>query len=131
MIATHRSSDKRVIAPGCLPVGAASTPDTGLVCSIQRVVTEPLFDEIYLKALANRDPEAENFLIAHFSRPVQLKLRVRLRSADLVQDAFQETFLRVLRYFHSGKMLDNPASLPGFVHSVCHNISLEFLRSHT
>ncbi|MDE3199256.1 MAG: sigma-70 family RNA polymerase sigma factor, partial [Acidobacteriota bacterium] len=51
-------------------------------------------------------------------------------SPELVQDAWQETFLRVFRYFSSGKTLENPASLPGFIHSVCHNISLEFLRSH-
>lgn len=81
--------------------------------------------------LAACDPEAENFLIAQFSRPVLLKLRARLRSPELVQDASQETFLRVLLYFRSGKTLDNPASLPGFVHSVCHNISLELLRRHT
>jgi RNA polymerase sigma factor (sigma-70 family) len=56
---------------------------------------------------------------------------VHLRSADLIQDARQETLLRVLRYFHQGKTLDNPHSLPGFVHSVCHNVALEFLRSHT
>ncbi|HZL56828.1 MAG TPA: sigma-70 family RNA polymerase sigma factor [Bryobacteraceae bacterium] len=94
-------------------------------------MTEPLFDENYLRSLAMRDADAENFLIAHFSRPVQLKLRARLRSPELAQDAYQETFLRIFRYFHSGKTLDNPASLPGFVHSVCHNISLEFLRQHT
>jgi RNA polymerase sigma-70 factor (ECF subfamily) len=102
-----------------------------LLCSIQRDVTEPLFDENYLQALARRDADAENFLVVHFSRPVQVKLRARLRSAELVQDAHQETFLRVLRYFHQGKTLDNPASLPGFVHAVCHNVALEFLRSHT
>jgi RNA polymerase sigma-70 factor, ECF subfamily len=81
--------------------------------------------------LAERDPEAENLLVAQFSRPVRLKLRARLRSPELIQDASQETFLRVLSYFRSGKTLDNPASLPGFVHSVCHNISLEFLRGYT
>lgn len=58
-------------------------------------------------------------------------MRARLRSPELVQDASQETFLRVLSYFRSGKTLDNPASLPGFVHTVCHNIALEFLRAHT
>jgi RNA polymerase sigma-70 factor (ECF subfamily) len=94
-------------------------------------VIQQLFDENYLKALRDRDPDAENFLIAYFSRPVQLKLRARLRSPDLIQDASQETFLRVIRYFSSGKTLDNPASLPGFVHSVCHNVALELLRSHT
>ncbi len=94
-------------------------------------MTEPLFDENFLSALRARDPDAENYLVAHFSRPVQAKLRARLRSPELIQDACQETFLRVIRYFGSGKTLDNPSSLPGFVHSVCHNVALEFLRSHT
>jgi RNA polymerase sigma-70 factor (ECF subfamily) len=131
MIATYRSSDERLTVPARSPAGTSPVQERGLLCSIHRDVTEPLFDENYLRALASRDPDAENFLIEHFSRPVLLKLRARLRSAELVQDASQETFLRVLRFFHSGKTLDNPASLPGFVHTTCHNISLEFLRSHT
>jgi RNA polymerase sigma-70 factor (ECF subfamily) len=90
-----------------------------------------IFDESYLQALRDREPDAEDYLIAHFSRPVRLKLQARLRSPELIQDACQETFLRVLAYFRAGKALDNPASLPGFVHSVCHNIALEFLRGHT
>jgi RNA polymerase sigma-70 factor (ECF subfamily) len=90
-----------------------------------------VFDAEYLEALRDRDQDAENFLVAYFSRPVQLKLRARLRSPELAQDAAQETFLRVLTYFRSGKTLENPASLPGFVHTVCHNIALEFLRAHT
>jgi RNA polymerase sigma-70 factor (ECF subfamily) len=89
------------------------------------------FDENYVQALAARDEDAENYLVAYFSRPVQSKLRARLRSPELIQDAYQETFLRVLGYFRSGKTLDNPASLPGFVHTVCHNIALELLRGHT
>jgi RNA polymerase sigma-70 factor (ECF subfamily) len=94
-------------------------------------VPDPTFDENYLRALQQHEAEAENFLITHFTRPVQLKLRARLRSAELAQDACQETFLRVLRYFQSGRTLDNPASLPGFIHTVCHNVALEFLRAHT
>ena len=90
-----------------------------------------LFDENYLRALANRREDIEQHLFAHFSRPVRAKLRTRLRSPELVDDAFQETFLRVYTYFRSGKTLDNPASLPGFIHTVCHNIILELLRSHT
>jgi len=105
-------------------------PEGSLVCSVQPV-SEPLFDENYLRALAARDPDAENFFVEFFTRPVRSKLRARLRSPDLVRDASQETFLRVFRYFQSGKTLDNPASLPGFVHTVCHNVSLEFLRSFT
>jgi RNA polymerase sigma-70 factor (ECF subfamily) len=91
----------------------------------------PLFDENYLRALANRREDIEQHLFAHFSRPVRAKLRTRLRSPELVQDALQETFLRVYTYFRAGKTLDNPASLPGFIHAVCHNTALELLRSHT
>jgi RNA polymerase sigma-70 factor, ECF subfamily len=90
-----------------------------------------LFDEKYLRALQNRDPETENHLVVSFSRAIQAKLQNRLRWPELVQDARQETFLRVFAYFRSGKTLTNPASLPGFVHGVCHNVALEFLRSHT
>lgn len=96
-----------------------------------RRIPYSLFDEHYLRALQNRDPETENHLVASFSKAIQVKLQTRLRSPELAQDARQETFLRVLTYFRSGKTLDNPASLPGFVHAVCHNVALEFLRSHT
>jgi RNA polymerase sigma-70 factor (ECF subfamily) len=89
------------------------------------------FNHDYLDALKDRDPDAEGHLITNFYRPVEVRLRNRLRSPELVQDACQETFLRVLSYFRSGRTLNNPASLPGFVHSVCNNISLEFLRAHT
>jgi RNA polymerase sigma-70 factor (ECF subfamily) len=60
-----------------------------------------------------------------------LKLHARLRSPQLIEDARQETFLRVITYFRAGKTLDNPASLPGFVLSVCNNVCHEVLRSHT
>jgi len=97
----------------------------------QRRMAGQQFDHDYLQALANSDQAVESHLISHFSRPVQLKLQARLRSPELVQDARQETFLRVLTYFRSGKTLDNPASLPGFVHTVCHNVALELLRGAT
>jgi RNA polymerase sigma-70 factor (ECF subfamily) len=130
-MASNGNSQQRISPLKRHPSETARLKERGLLCSIQRDVTEPLFDENYLQALARRDADAENFLVAHFSRPVRTKLRVRLRSVDLIQDAQQETFLRVLRYFHQGKTLDNPGSLPGFVHSVCHRVALEFLRSHT
>jgi RNA polymerase sigma-70 factor, ECF subfamily len=131
MIAHPRHSEQRIAPLQRHMTGTVHLPQEDLVCSIQPDVTEPLFDENYLHALARRDADAENFLVTHFSRPVQSKLRVHLRSPDLIQDARQETLLRVLRYFHQGKTLDNPSSLPGFVNSVCKNVALEFLRSHT
>jgi RNA polymerase sigma-70 factor (ECF subfamily) len=58
-----------------------------------------------------------------------LKARRRLRAPDLVADACQETLLRVLQYLRSGKLLDYPDRLPAFVNSVCHNVTLEMMRS--
>jgi RNA polymerase sigma-70 factor (ECF subfamily) len=96
-----------------------------------KILTSPLFDEKYLQALAARNEDAENYLIAHFSRPVRLSLCARLRSAELIEDGYQETFLRVLAYFRSGKTLGNPVSLPSFVHTTCRNTALELLRRET
>jgi len=94
-------------------------------------VSGPLFDNTYLRALTEHDAEIENHLVSYFSRPVQLKLQARLRSPELVKDARQETFLRVFTYFRAGKTLENPASLPGFVRAVSHNVALELLRGYT
>jgi RNA polymerase sigma factor (sigma-70 family) len=91
-----------------------------------------LFDEEYIRALQNRDPETENHLVAYFSRTIQLKLRSRLRyqDQDLADDVLQETFRRIFAYFRSGKGLKNPAGLPAFVHKVCDNVMYEMLRFH-
>ena len=93
--------------------------------------TEFLLDQTFLMALRDRDREAEEYLAGAFNRPLTLKLTSRLRSPQLIEDARQETFLRVLTYFRSGKTLDNPASLPAFMIGICNNVCLEFLRSHT
>jgi RNA polymerase sigma factor (sigma-70 family) len=89
-----------------------------------------LFDEAYIRALQNRDPETENHLVIYFSRAIQVKLRARLRYPDLAEDVLQESFKRIFTHFRSGKSLNNPASLPAFVHVVCHNVMLEMLRFH-
>jgi len=90
-----------------------------------------LYDQAYLIALRDQDQGAEAELVSSFARPLWLKLHARLRVPHLIEDARQETFLRVLTYFRSGKTLNNPASLPGFVLSVCNNVCYELLRSHT
>lgn len=87
------------------------------------------FDESYITNLRNRDPETEAHLVAHFKLPVWLKARHQLRTTDLADDACQETLFRVIRYFRSGKRLENPERLPAFIYSVCHNVTLEMIRS--
>src|SRR5215470_6769724 len=86
------------------------------------------FDDRYIEGLRGWNAEAEAQFVAYFRVPIWLKARRQLRSPDLVEDACQETLLRVLRYFRSGKGLDNPDRLPAFVHSVCHNVTLEMIR---
>ena len=89
------------------------------------------FDERYITGLRDRDPEAEAHFVAHFRKPIRLKAMRQLRAPDLVEDACQETILRVFHYFRSGKRLENPERLPAFVHTVCHNVTLEMIRSKT
>jgi len=92
-------------------------------------VTYPSFDEAYVTGLRERNPEIEAHFIAHFSKVIWLILRNRLRSPQLAEDARQETLLRVLQYFRSGKTLQHPERLPGFVHTTCKNVALEMIRA--
>jgi DNA-directed RNA polymerase specialized sigma24 family protein len=89
---------------------------------------ESRFDESHCRALARGDRETENLLVAHFSPGVLAYLRARLPSDEFVEDAREETFLRVLRCFRTGNVIDT-ARLPAFVHSICDNVAREFLRS--
>jgi RNA polymerase sigma-70 factor (ECF subfamily) len=86
------------------------------------------FDEQDLQALKDHDRSAEERLVYTFAEPVKCALRRRLRRSETVEDASQETFLRVLRYFRQGKTLKTPQSLSAFVSSVSTNVSLELLR---
>jgi RNA polymerase sigma-70 factor (ECF subfamily) len=85
-------------------------------------------DEEYLEALRRRDSEAEEYLASSFSRQVRTTLRKKFHSAEIVEDATQETFLRVLLFFQSGKTLRAASSLPSFVKAVSIYVSLEMLR---
>jgi RNA polymerase sigma-70 factor, ECF subfamily len=88
------------------------------------------FDENYLRALEGRDEAAENQLITSLGPRIRTVLRSHLRSWDRTLDAYQETFLRVFTYLRSGKTLDSPSSLPGFVLAVSRNVAFEHLRSY-
>jgi RNA polymerase sigma-70 factor, ECF subfamily len=87
------------------------------------------FDQSYLAALQSRDPETEADLVRAFSKPLWLKLRTRMRSPELIDEACQEALLRVFTYFRSGKTLEFPERLAGFVHGVANHVALELLRA--
>ena len=55
------------------------------------------FDRAYLDRLASGDPETERHFTRYFGDLLSIKLRSRLRSPAQVEDARQETFLRVMK----------------------------------
>jgi RNA polymerase sigma-70 factor (ECF subfamily) len=88
------------------------------------------FDSEYVQRLAQADPETERDFTNYFRELLSIKLRSRLRSPDLVEDATQETFLRVLRSLRQNG-IDNPEALGSFVNSVCNNVLFELYRQQS
>ena len=83
----------------------------------------------YVNRLASEDAETERHFAKYFGDLLSLKLRSRLRSAALVEDAKQETFARVLTSLKRKGGLAVPETLGAFVNSVCNNVLLEMYRS--
>jgi RNA polymerase sigma-70 factor (ECF subfamily) len=88
------------------------------------------FDRPYLERLVAGDPRTEDHFTSYFGALLSMKLRMRLRSPALVEDAKQETFLRVLAALRRDG-LQSPGALGSFVNSVCNNVLFEFYRSQT
>ncbi len=87
------------------------------------------FDRDYIDRLVAEDPEVEQHFTRYFGSLLSLKLRSRLRSAALVEDAKQETFVRVLTSLKRKRNLATPETLGAFVNSVCNNVLFELYRS--
>jgi RNA polymerase sigma-70 factor, ECF subfamily len=87
------------------------------------------FDGAYVQRLIAEDPDTERHFTKYFGDLLTLKLRARLRSASLADDAKQETFARVLAVLKQKGGLANAASLGAFVNSVCNNVLFEMYRS--
>jgi len=108
------------------------------VATVERVVLRcrdlrPLprfdFDGDYVERLVSEDAETERHFARYFGDLLSLKLRSRLRSAALVEDAKQEVFARVLTSLKRKGGLAVPETLGAFVNSVCNNVLLEMYRS--
>ena len=87
------------------------------------------FDALYLERLASADDETERDFTAYFGELLTIKLRPRLRSAHLIEDVKQETFLRVIKALRQKGTIANPQALGSFVNSVCNNVLFELYRS--
>jgi|SoiMethySBSTD1v2_1073268.scaffolds.fasta_scaffold260096_2 RNA polymerase sigma-70 factor (ECF subfamily) len=99
----------------------------------RRLRNEPRheFDRSYLDRLSSGDPETEAHFTRYFRELLVIKLRSRLRSSALVEDAIQETFLRVLRAVRQPGGIQSPGGFGSFVNSVCNNVLFELYRSHS
>jgi RNA polymerase sigma-70 factor (ECF subfamily) len=87
------------------------------------------FDRTYVDRLVGEDPEVERHFARYFGDLLSLKLRSRLRSAALVEDARQETLTRVLISLKRKGGMKAPETLGAFVNSVCNNVLLEMYRA--
>jgi RNA polymerase sigma-70 factor (ECF subfamily) len=87
------------------------------------------FDGDYVRRLIAEDPETERHFTDYFGDLLSVKLRSRLRSPELVEDARQETFVRVLTALKKKRNLATPESLGAFVNAVCNNVLLEIYRA--
>jgi RNA polymerase sigma-70 factor, ECF subfamily len=87
------------------------------------------FDAPYLSRLQARDAGTEAHFVAYFSELIRLKLRSRLASKEAIEDARQETFLRVFSLIRAEGGLRQPERLGALVNSVCNNVLREQYRS--
>jgi RNA polymerase sigma-70 factor (ECF subfamily) len=88
------------------------------------------FDADYIRRLVSGDAETERHFTDYFGHLLVLKLRSRLRSAAQVEDARQETFVRVLSTLKQKGGLASAGSLGAFVNGVCNNVLFEMYRAN-
>jgi RNA polymerase sigma-70 factor, ECF subfamily len=86
------------------------------------------FDRDYIDRLAAGDPEIEQHFTRYFGELLSIKLRSRLRSAALVEEVIQETFLRLLASVRQKKAIDVPGGVGAFVNAVCNHVLFETYR---
>jgi RNA polymerase sigma-70 factor, ECF subfamily len=87
------------------------------------------FDRHYLEQLRAGDFRTQGHFVSYFSELIRLKLSKRLHSHSEVEDARQETFVRVFTALRKEDGIREPERLGAFVNSVCNNVLLEYYRS--
>jgi RNA polymerase sigma-70 factor, ECF subfamily len=92
-------------------------------------LTFETFDEEYVRRLADGDSDTGEHFATYFGNLLSLKLRMRVRSVQLIEDIQQETLTRVLEILREGSGVHCPERFGAFVHGVCKNVVREFCRS--
>ena len=85
------------------------------------------FNQEYVQRLRDGDPETQRHFTRYFADLLNVKLRSRVRSPQLIEEVRQETFLRVLLIVRRDGVA-HPERLGAFVNSVCNNVMLETFR---
>ena len=98
---------------------SASPPLYHRVYRLRGTLERQSFDQSYVTRLTQGDVETERHFSRYFGDLLSIKLRCRLRSSHLVDDARQETFLRVLNVLRNKGGLEHPERLGAFVNAVC------------
>lgn len=91
-------------------------------------MTFETFSDDYVQRLADGDSGVGEHFASYFGNLLFLKLRVRLRSPQLIEDIRQETLLRVLSILRQGKGVKRPERFGAFVNGVCTNVVHELCR---
>ena len=87
------------------------------------------FDGEYVRRLTEGDPGAGDHFASYFGNLLRIKLRMRLRSPEAIQDVVQTTLLRVLEILREGAGVRNPERFGAFVNAVCENVLREHFRA--
>jgi RNA polymerase sigma-70 factor (ECF subfamily) len=87
------------------------------------------FDGEFVQRLKEGDSTAGDRFASYFGDVLHLKLRVRLRVPDLIEDVLQTTLLRVLQILREGSGIRNPEKLGAFVNTVCDHVIQEHYRA--
>jgi RNA polymerase sigma factor (sigma-70 family) len=86
------------------------------------------FNEDYVRRLADGDSGTGDHFASYFGDLIYLKLRVRLRSIELIEDIRQETLTRVLEILRQRGGVERPERFGAFVNGVCNNVTRELRR---
>jgi RNA polymerase sigma factor (sigma-70 family) len=86
------------------------------------------FSEDYVRRLTDGDSATGAHFAAYFSSALFLKLRVRLSTPESIEDARQETLMRVLAILRRGGGVERPERFGAFVSGVCENVIREMRR---
>jgi len=92
-------------------------------------LTFETFNAEYVRRLTDGDSGTGDHFASYFGNLLFMKLRVRLRSAELIEDVRQETLTRVLVVLRQGAGVDRPERFGAFVNGVCNNVVRELCRS--